>query len=213
MPAGIPVGTLAIGKAGATNAALLAAAVLALTDAELADRLDAWRAAPDRQGRRRMPDGRRREPARGSTIGILGGGQLGRMLALAAARLGLPHRHPRAAGRQPGLRRSPTARSSPPMTTRRRSPNWRRSRRRHLRIRERAGRRPPARLPRKRRRSIRRRKALAVAQDRLAEKPFLNGIGIPTARFPRRRQRRPSSTAALSRVRRQRRAEDPPHGL
>jgi 5-(carboxyamino)imidazole ribonucleotide mutase len=44
MPAGIPVGTLAIGKAGATNAALLAAAVLALQDAELAARLDRWRA-------------------------------------------------------------------------------------------------------------------------------------------------------------------------
>lgn len=45
MPAGIPVGTLAIGKAGAVNAALLAAAVLALGDADLARRLDAWRAA------------------------------------------------------------------------------------------------------------------------------------------------------------------------
>ena len=45
MPAGIPVGTLAIGRAGAVNAALLAASVLALTDAVLADRLDAWRAA------------------------------------------------------------------------------------------------------------------------------------------------------------------------
>jgi 5-(carboxyamino)imidazole ribonucleotide mutase len=44
MPAGIPVGTLAIGKAGAINAALLAAAVLALNDQVLADRLDAWRA-------------------------------------------------------------------------------------------------------------------------------------------------------------------------
>ncbi|GGK46355.1 5-(carboxyamino)imidazole ribonucleotide mutase [Salinarimonas ramus] len=44
MPAGIPVGTLAIGRAGAINAALLAAAVLALTDAALAERLDAWRA-------------------------------------------------------------------------------------------------------------------------------------------------------------------------
>ncbi len=44
MPAGIPVGTLAIGKAGAVNAALLAAAVLALTDESLAERLDAWRA-------------------------------------------------------------------------------------------------------------------------------------------------------------------------
>ncbi|MBA3447408.1 MAG: 5-(carboxyamino)imidazole ribonucleotide mutase [Pseudaminobacter sp.] len=44
MPAGIPVGTLAIGKAGAINAALLAAAVLALGDEALATRLDAWRA-------------------------------------------------------------------------------------------------------------------------------------------------------------------------
>ena len=44
MPGGIPVGTLAIGKAGAINAALLAAAVLALNDEALAERLDAWRA-------------------------------------------------------------------------------------------------------------------------------------------------------------------------
>lgn len=46
MPAGVPVGTLAIGKAGAINAALLAASVLALADTALAGRLDAWR---DRQ--------------------------------------------------------------------------------------------------------------------------------------------------------------------
>ncbi len=45
MPAGIPVGTLAIGRAGAVNAALLAAAILALTDAALAVRLESWRAA------------------------------------------------------------------------------------------------------------------------------------------------------------------------
>ena len=43
MPAGVPVGTLAIGKAGAINAALLAASVLALADPSLADRLAAWR--------------------------------------------------------------------------------------------------------------------------------------------------------------------------
>ena len=42
MPAGIPVGTLAIGRAGAVNAALLAARVLAAFDEELADRLDEW---------------------------------------------------------------------------------------------------------------------------------------------------------------------------
>jgi 5-(carboxyamino)imidazole ribonucleotide mutase len=44
MPAGIPVGTLAIGKAGAINAALLAASVLALNDPALAKRLSDWRA-------------------------------------------------------------------------------------------------------------------------------------------------------------------------
>ncbi|MFL5063173.1 MAG: 5-(carboxyamino)imidazole ribonucleotide mutase [Xanthobacteraceae bacterium] len=44
MPAGVPVGTLAIGKAGAVNAALLAASVLALGDPALAQRLEAWRA-------------------------------------------------------------------------------------------------------------------------------------------------------------------------
>jgi 5-(carboxyamino)imidazole ribonucleotide mutase len=45
MPAGIPVGTLAIGNAGATNAALLAAAILATTDPALATRLDSLRAS------------------------------------------------------------------------------------------------------------------------------------------------------------------------
>ena len=44
MPGGIPVGTLAIGKAGAINAALLAAAILALSDEALARRLRDWRA-------------------------------------------------------------------------------------------------------------------------------------------------------------------------
>lgn len=45
MPAGVPVGTLAIGRAGATNAALLAASVLALSDDGIASRLKAWRQA------------------------------------------------------------------------------------------------------------------------------------------------------------------------
>lgn len=45
MPAGVPVGTLAIGAAGATNAALLAAAILALSDARLQDALDTYRQA------------------------------------------------------------------------------------------------------------------------------------------------------------------------
>ncbi len=45
MPAGVPVGTLAIGKAGATNAGLLAAAILATSDPALSARLQAWRQA------------------------------------------------------------------------------------------------------------------------------------------------------------------------
>jgi 5-(carboxyamino)imidazole ribonucleotide mutase len=45
MPGGIPVGTLAIGKAGAINAGLMAAAILALNDPDLAERLAAWRQA------------------------------------------------------------------------------------------------------------------------------------------------------------------------
>jgi 5-(carboxyamino)imidazole ribonucleotide mutase len=48
MPAGVPVGTLAIGKSGAINAALLAAAVLALGDPGIAARLDRWRAEQTR---------------------------------------------------------------------------------------------------------------------------------------------------------------------
>jgi 5-(carboxyamino)imidazole ribonucleotide mutase len=45
MPGGIPVGTLAIGKAGAKNAGLMAAAILALSDDKIAKKLDAWRAS------------------------------------------------------------------------------------------------------------------------------------------------------------------------
>ena len=45
MPRGFPVATMAIGGAGAANAGLMAAGILALNDAELAQRLDAWRAA------------------------------------------------------------------------------------------------------------------------------------------------------------------------
>ena len=45
MPAGVPVGTLAIGRAGAVNAALLAAAILSVSDETVRERLDAWRTA------------------------------------------------------------------------------------------------------------------------------------------------------------------------
>jgi 5-(carboxyamino)imidazole ribonucleotide mutase len=56
MPGGIPVGTLAIGKAGAINAALLAAAVLALSDPRVAKRLDAWRARQTKAVTKRPKD-------------------------------------------------------------------------------------------------------------------------------------------------------------
>jgi 5-(carboxyamino)imidazole ribonucleotide mutase len=56
MPGGIPVGTLAIGKAGAINAALLATAVLALSDARIAKRLDAWRARQTKAVTKRPKD-------------------------------------------------------------------------------------------------------------------------------------------------------------
>ena len=49
MPKGVPVGTLAIGKAGAANAAILAAEILATTDAALYERLAAWRAARNQE--------------------------------------------------------------------------------------------------------------------------------------------------------------------
>jgi len=56
MPGGIPVGTLAIGKPGAINAALLAAAVLALSDKTVAKRLDQWRAQQTKAVAKRPKD-------------------------------------------------------------------------------------------------------------------------------------------------------------
>ena len=88
MPGGVPVATFAIGEAGAKNAALHAAAILALADAALAGRSSRPGARPDAHRRRRAYRFMNAVPP-GGTIGILGGGQLGRMLALAAARLGL----------------------------------------------------------------------------------------------------------------------------
>ncbi len=57
MPGGVPVGTLAIGRSGAKNAALLAVSVLALMDDELAARLDAWRAAQTHRVDETVTDG------------------------------------------------------------------------------------------------------------------------------------------------------------
>ncbi len=100
MPKGVPVGTLAIGAAGAANAGLLAAQILATTDAALQEKMSAWRAArrdevlATRAARRRLRgaadehDGTRSRFFPGATIGIFGGGQLGRMTAMAARAMG-----------------------------------------------------------------------------------------------------------------------------
>jgi 5-(carboxyamino)imidazole ribonucleotide mutase len=56
MPGGIPVGTLAIGKPGAINAALLAAAILGLSETKVAKRLDAWRAKQTKSVGKRPKD-------------------------------------------------------------------------------------------------------------------------------------------------------------
>jgi 5-(carboxyamino)imidazole ribonucleotide mutase len=56
MPGGVPVGTLAVGKAGAINAALLAASILALSDAKIANRLDRWRAKQTKSVGKRPKD-------------------------------------------------------------------------------------------------------------------------------------------------------------
>ena len=87
MPKGVPVATLAIGKPGAANAALLAVAILAGHDPELGNRLRAWRQARSREVlEAELPP--LTAIVQGSTIGILGGGQLGRMTAMAARSMG-----------------------------------------------------------------------------------------------------------------------------
>ncbi len=87
MPKGIPVATLAIGKPGAANAALLAVAILAGHDPELGSRLRSWRQARSAGSAGHGVAGLS-AIVQGSTIGILGGGQLGRMTAMAARSLG-----------------------------------------------------------------------------------------------------------------------------
>ena len=97
MPGGVPVATFAIGEAGAKNAALHAAAILALSDAEagqaaegLARETDQVRGPKSRQVPQMSEIKTLDRPVPpGGVIGIIGGGQLGRMLAMAAARLGL----------------------------------------------------------------------------------------------------------------------------
>ena len=205
MPAGVPVGTLAIGEAGATNAGLLAAQILALSDKALAARVMAWRAAQTdgvAEAPRIMPE-RRCLPAAPSAY--LGGGQLGRMLALAAAGSGSRLTSiPTSRTRRPST--LPPARTVGSFDGRSGARALCRKRRRgHLRVRERAGRarsRPPGRKAR----SIPRPKSFAVAQDRLVEKDFMRGLGIPVAALRRRRHDERSLREALAHVQAARRS-------
>ena len=207
MPAGVPVGTLAIGKAGAINAGLLAAAILATGDAALAERLDAWRQAPDRRRRRNA----RMIVPPGSTIGIVGGGQIGPDAGDGggAARLSLPHLRAR---RRQRRRREVAADFTQGAFDDEGGarPLRRRGRRRHLRVREY---RRPGRSPRSPSwcRCTRRAEALEIAQDRLEEKSFIQRLGgrpaaVRAGRRPRRARRgawrrsarRPSSRRGAS---------------
>ena len=93
MPAGVPVGTLAIGRAGAVNAALLAAAIVARSDEGVRERLARVPGRADRgRARRARPAAERRQTVTWLTSACIGGGQLGRMLALAGIPLGLSFR-------------------------------------------------------------------------------------------------------------------------
>ena len=142
MPAGVPVGTLAIGRAGAVNAALLAAAIVARSDDGVRERLARYRAA--------QTESVLASPDPGCVIvGVIGGGQLGRMLALAGIPLGLSFRFldpapdaPARRGRRAARRRVRRPRAARPARRRRGG--------RHLRVRERPGRGGAARRTRSR---------------------------------------------------------------
>ena len=94
MPGGIPVATTAVGNSGATNAGLLAVSILSTTDERLAKALQDYRDSLRKRWLNPMPslseetNGRIERLMPGATIGIIGGGQLGRMMALSARYMG-----------------------------------------------------------------------------------------------------------------------------
>ena len=138
MPAGVPVGTLAIGKAGATNAALLAVAILATTDAGAARATARVPSRADVDASSRTPSHERRAHSSRLDVGVLGSGQLGRMFAIAARRMGYRVHTSRPTTTRPPAR-SPTSRSARPTTISTPFATVRpRRRRRHVRVRERA---------------------------------------------------------------------------
>ena len=210
MPAGVPVGTLAIGQAGAINAALLAAAILARSHRELRARA---RALPRAS---RPTRARTARPANGLThragriVGVLGGGQLGRMLALAAAPLGVAFRFldPAADACAGDVARADRRRAT---TTGRARAARRRRRLRHLRVRERAG-GGARRAARPDARASRRRAPDGLAGSAAGEAAVRARRGPDCAAFARRRHARPSSTTR-SRARPAGGHQDRAHGL
>ena len=90
--------TTAVGNSGATNAGLLAVQMLSAFEPELADKLEDYRNELKEKVANPMPSlseetgGRVSMLMPGSTIGIIGGGQLGRMMALSARYMGFPRR-------------------------------------------------------------------------------------------------------------------------
>ena len=88
MPPGVPVGTLAIGNAGAQNAALLAASIIATSDDEIAKNLKNLEKKTKLNLLKNTPLMSNTLLPLGSSIGILGGGQLGRMIAMSCIELG-----------------------------------------------------------------------------------------------------------------------------
>ena len=188
MPAGVPVGTLAIGETGATNAGLLAAQILALADAALAKRVEAYRAKRTAVGRRSPQGQLMRALPPGSTIGILGGGQLGRMLALAAARLGFKcHIYTDVAGPACQVAAATTLGAFDDLA--KLESVRRRGRRRHLRVRERAARRRRG-CGRHQAGAARSEGARSIRRTGSRRRLFVSRLGIPGRAVRRDRGRR-----------------------
>ncbi len=188
MPAGVPVGTLAIGRAGAVNAALLAAAILARGDEGIRERLAAYRAE---QTRSVLDDPiRRRDRTSLTLVACIGGGQLGRMLGLAGLPLGLDFRFldPSPAAPAADVGELVVGAFDDPAALARLAAGADVVTYEFENVSVEAA-RALAPLPPPR--------ALELGQDRLVEKQLFERLGIPTARFgsarPRRGSRRSSS--------------------
>ena len=183
MPAGVPVGTLAIGEAGAVNAALLACAVLALSDEALAARLEAWRAKRTAEVAERPADEGAGDDPRTRRDDRHSGQRPARAHARHRRAQGwTAHPYFRARSRGPGIRRGRRANGR---AFRRRRRRWRSFAEAvdvvtyefenvPVKTVEFLAARVPVRPGAR---------ALALTQDRLVEKTFLSDLGLKTAPF------------------------------